>query len=194
MTRLKTRFKSPPMSTGDGELGALGAVGAGEVGEDGEAALAATAGAAEPSPLVGAAVGAGDAFATWATEVGADGEPVGLSDALPGPPPRATAGAVTADVETFPIAPRAGPKSAALGAPPATAAPPTPGAEPVLAEVAVALPEPRVVFVGAVVSAAMPPRAAWAAWPPNNCCAKAAKLGPGSPSGETVTAPTGAAP
>jgi hypothetical protein len=180
------------MSTG---AGALGALGAGEVGEDGEAAFAAAAGAEEPSPLVGGAVGAGDAFAAWATVVGAAGEPVGLSDALPGPPPRATDGDVTAAVETLPIAPRAGPKSAGPGVPPATAAPPTPGAEPVLVEVAVALPEPFVVFVaGLVVSEPMPPRAAWAAWPPNNCCAKVAKLGPGSPSGETVTAPTGAAP
>jgi hypothetical protein len=147
------------MSTGAGALGAAGAAGAvgalGEVGEDGEAAFATAAGAEEPSPVVTlgeAGEGAGAGAATV---------PVGLSDALPGPPPRATPGAVTAAVETLPIAPRAGPKSAGPGVPPATAAPPTPGAEPVFAEVAVELPEPFVVFVaGLVVSAPMPPRAA----------------------------------
>jgi hypothetical protein len=176
------------MSTGAGALGALGAAGAagavgavGEVGEDGEAAFATAAGAEEPSPVVTlgeAGEGAGAGAATV---------PVGL---------------VTAAVETLPIAPRAGPKSAGPGVPPATAAPPTPGAlppevGPVLAEVAVELPVPFVVFVapnGLDVSAAMPPRAACACGEPNSCCAKVAKLGPGSPSGETVTWPTGAAP
>jgi hypothetical protein len=128
---------------------------------------------------------------------GAAGVPVGLSDALPGPPPRATAGPASDAVETFPIAPRAGPKSAGLGVPPATAAPPTPGALPVLAEVAVELPEPRVVFVGPNrldVSVPMLPRAAAAACDPASSCANVVKLGPGAPSGETATWPVGAAP
>jgi hypothetical protein len=160
------------MSTGAGALGALGAAGAagaggalGEVGEDGEAAFAAEAGAEEPSPVVTlgeAGEGAG---------AGAAGVPVGLSDALPGPPPRATAGPASDAVETFPIAPRAGPKSAGPPNPPPTAAPPTPGAlppevGPVFAEVAVELPVPRVVFVGppnsSPVSAEMLLRAACA--------------------------------
>jgi len=184
-----------------GAVGAAGAAGEGEVGEDGEASFAAAGAAEEPSPVVTLGEAGEGAVGADATVVA--GVPVGLSDALPGPPPKATPGAVTAAVETLPIAPRAGPKSAGPPKPPPTAAPPTPGAlppevGPVLAEVAVELPEPRVVFVGppnsSPVSAEMLLRAACACGDPNSCCAKVAKLGPGTPSGETVTCPTGAAP
>jgi hypothetical protein len=192
------------MSTGAGgalgEGGAVGAAGAAGEGEVGEAAFAAAGAAEEPSPVVTLGEAGEGAVGADATVVA--GVPVGLSDALPGPPPKATPGAVTAAVETLPIAPRAGPKSAGPPKPPPTAAPPTPGAlppevGPVLAEVAVELPVPFVVFVapnGLDVSAAMPPRAACACGEPNSCCAKVAKLGPGGPMPDWVTAPTGAAP
>jgi hypothetical protein len=180
-----------------GAVGAAGAAGEGEVGEDGEAAFAAAGAAEEPSPVVTLGEAGEGADATVVA-----GEPVAVSDALPGPPPSATLGAVTAAVETLPIAPRAGPKSAGPPKPPPTAAPPTPGAlppevGPVLAEVAVELPVPFVVFVGpnsSPVSAEMLLRAACACGDPNSCCAKVAKLGPGGPMPDWVTAPTGAAP
>jgi hypothetical protein len=160
-----------------GAAGAAGAAGEGEVGEDGEAAFAAAGAAEEPSPVVTLGEAGEGAVGADATVVA--GVPVGLSDALPGPPPKATPGAVTAAVETLPIAPRAGPKSAGPPKPPPTAAPPTPGAlppevGPVLAEVAVELPEPFVVFVGPNrldVSVPMLPRAAFAAADPNSWCA-----------------------
>jgi hypothetical protein len=236
------------MSTGaGGALGEGGAVGAAGAADEGEAAFAAAGAAEEPSPVVTLGEAGEGAVGADATVVA--GVPVGLSDALPGPPPRATdgPGVPTADDPAAPGSPtpfvppkpvasakfpkvKAGvpvglsdalpgppPRATVVGVPggafglepPATASDPMPpgpidnegaageplpkpcppkfGAAFVLAEVAVELPDPFVVLVGPnrlLVSVPMLLRAACAAADPNSWCAKSAKLGPGAASGE----------
>ena len=166
-----TSWISPPMSTGAGALGEGGAVGAvgavGEVGEDGEASFAAEAGAEEPSPFV--VVAGADATVV----AGAAGVPVGLSDALPGPPPSATVDGVPGGAfgleppatASEPMPPGPIDNEGAAGEPLPKPWPPKFGAAFVLAAVAVELPVPFVVFVGpnsSPVSAEMLLRAACA--------------------------------